>query len=94
MRSHILKLITLFSSIRKIRGDSTTRITGSPPIGSLSSFEHHQPIRLDHIKVWVNFFEKQTEAHIQFDRQIYSKMISISSLQGNQGQTGSGHADC
>ena len=62
--------------------------------------EYHQPIRLDLIKVWVNFFEGQTEeapefeARIEFDRQIYSKMISIPSLQGNQGQTGSGHANC
>ncbi|XOV71372.1 MAG: hypothetical protein ACFHW5_22115 [Verrucomicrobiota bacterium] len=62
--------------------------------------EYHQPIQLNRIKVWVNFFEGQTveppefEARIEFDRQIYSRMISIPSLKGNQGQTGSDHEDC
>ena len=62
--------------------------------------EYHRPIRLDRMKVWVNFFEGQMqaspefEARIEFDRQIYSKILTIPSVTGNQGQTGPDHQDC
>lgn len=61
--------------------------------------EYHKPIQLNRIKVWVNFFEgrlespPEFEARIEFDRQIYSKILTIPSRTGNQGQTGPDHRD-
>ncbi|MBT5926257.1 MAG: hypothetical protein HOH33_06530 [Verrucomicrobia bacterium] len=62
--------------------------------------EYEKPVHLEKVRVWVNLFEGELsyspvfEVRLEFDNQIYSTQMTIESMNGNRGRTGSDQNHC